>query len=148
MKSRNASVPIIDYLQRQGGAPTLLPTAQRMLELRQDVLALLPATLGESCEVSESDGAVSLRVASAGVAAKLRQTLPRVERGLIERGWQVSAIRIRVQPRTIDDAPVTVTPRNGPDMPADAIEAFASLGREVPDSPLKDAIERLVRRRR
>ena len=39
----------------------------------------------------------SLLAANASVAAKLRQLQPRIEATLKERGWQISAIRIKVQ---------------------------------------------------
>ena len=39
----------------------------------------------------------SLLAANASVAAKLRQLQPRLEDVLRQRGWQVSAIRIKVQ---------------------------------------------------
>jgi hypothetical protein len=39
----------------------------------------------------------SLLASNASVAAKLRQLKPRLETLLRERGWQVSAIRIKVQ---------------------------------------------------
>jgi hypothetical protein len=39
----------------------------------------------------------SMLAANASVAAKLRQLQPRLEAVLKERGWQVSAIRIKVQ---------------------------------------------------
>jgi len=39
----------------------------------------------------------SLLAANASVAAKLRQLQPRLEEMLRERGWQVSAIRVKVQ---------------------------------------------------
>ena len=39
----------------------------------------------------------SLLAANAAVAAKLRQLQPRLEALLRERGWQVSAIRVKVQ---------------------------------------------------
>lgn len=39
----------------------------------------------------------SLLAANASVAAKLRQLQPRLEEMLRERGWEVSAIRVKVQ---------------------------------------------------
>jgi hypothetical protein len=41
----------------------------------------------------------SLLAANASVAAKLRQLQPRLEDVLRERGWQISAIRVKVQSR-------------------------------------------------
>ena len=43
------------------------------------------------------DAGWSLLAANASVAAKLRQLQPRLEEVLRERGWQVSAIRVKVQ---------------------------------------------------
>jgi hypothetical protein len=43
------------------------------------------------------DAGWSLLAANASVAAKLRQLQPRLENILRERGWEVSAIRIKVQ---------------------------------------------------
>jgi hypothetical protein len=40
----------------------------------------------------------SLLAANPSVAAKLRQLQPRLEHKLQERGWQISSIRIKVQP--------------------------------------------------
>jgi hypothetical protein len=40
----------------------------------------------------------SLLAANTSVAAKLRQLQPRLEQVLLERGWQISSIRIKVQP--------------------------------------------------
>jgi len=43
------------------------------------------------------DAGWSLLAANASVAAKLRQLQPRLEDVLRERGWPVSAIRVKVQ---------------------------------------------------
>jgi hypothetical protein len=43
------------------------------------------------------DAGWSLLAANASVAAKLRQLQPRLEELLREKGWQVSAIRVKVQ---------------------------------------------------
>ena len=41
----------------------------------------------------------SLLCANAAVAAKLRQLVPRLEQGLVESGFAVAAVRVKVQPR-------------------------------------------------
>ena len=46
---------------------------------------------------SVDDTGWSLLAANASVAAKLRQLQPCLEEALRERGWQVSAIRVKVQ---------------------------------------------------
>ena len=58
----------------------------------------LPAALARHVKPGPVDAAGwSLLAANASVAAKLRQLQPRLEAVLLERGWEVSAIRIKVQ---------------------------------------------------
>jgi hypothetical protein len=58
----------------------------------------LPALLAAHVKPGPVDDAGwSLLAANASVAAKLRQLQPRLEDILRERGWQVSAIRVKVQ---------------------------------------------------
>ncbi|MEQ1803919.1 MAG: hypothetical protein ABL900_00930 [Burkholderiaceae bacterium] len=59
----------------------------------------LPALLAAQTKPGPVDDlGWSLLAANPSVAAKLRQLQPRLERILQERGWQVSSIRIKVQP--------------------------------------------------
>lgn len=58
----------------------------------------LPAVLAAHVKPGPVDDAGwSLLAANASVAAKLRQLQPRLEDVLRERGWQVCAIRVKVQ---------------------------------------------------
>lgn len=139
----------IDFLQRHDGAAGLLPAAQRLLALRRDVLALMPGALRNICEVSGfDDETVMLQVSSAGAAAKLRQTLPRMRDGLVDRGWKVNAIRMRVQPRFSSGGSTTWRAPSTAAIPLVAVDAFAALDGKLEHPALKAAVERLVRRRR
>ena len=147
-KLQGATAPVIDFLRRHDGAAALLPAALRNLRLGQDTLALMPAVLRETCEVAGcDDGVLILRVSSAGAAAKLRQTVPRLRDGLLDRGWQVSSIRIRVQPRAPDAPPGRSTKKNEASISTEGLAAFAELRNALADSPLKAAVSRLIRRR-
>ena len=146
---RGLAPTIIEFLRRNDGAGNLLPAAERVLELRQDLLALVPAVFPETCEVAGfTEDTLTLRVASAGAAAKLRQTLPRLREGLLDRGWKVNSIRLRVQ--AFDSVEVSrscaILPKHAL-MPGDAVAAFSELATQLSESPLKDAVSRLVRRR-
>lgn len=147
-KLHGPAASALDFLRRDDTTAALLPAAQRHLKLRQDVLALVPAVLRETCEVAESeDGTLSISVSSASAAAKLRQTLPRLRDGLLDRGWKVSAIRMRIQPRAGQGSTGAHTARQGVAMTAAGVEAFSALTEALPDSPLKSAVDRLVSRR-
>jgi hypothetical protein len=59
----------------------------------------LPAALAaQTCPGPVDELGWSLLAANPSVAAKLRQLQPRLQQVLLDRGWQVSAIRIKVQP--------------------------------------------------
>ncbi len=146
---QGAAAPVIDFLRRHDGAAALLPAALRNLRLGQDTLALMPAVLRETCEVAGcDDGVLILRVSSAGAAAKLRQTLPRLRDGLLDRGWQVSAIRVRVQPHTAATRPEVRKQKNDAAISSEGLAAFKDLRDTLEDSSLKAAVDRLIARRR
>lgn len=148
---RRDAASAIDFLRRHEGAAAMLPAAERLVRLRQDLLALMPAPLRGVCDVSGfDDETVNLRVFSASAAAKLRQTLPRLRDGLLDRGWKVNAIRVRVQPRVLVEESSSWKPQQGTDMSAAGVSAFAALDRDLDadESPLKAAVARLLRRRR
>ena len=77
----------------------------RLRELMRDsnarfdaIRSSLPAAMAAHIRPGPVDDAGwSLLAANASVAAKLRQLQPRLEAVLRERGWQVSAIRVKVQ---------------------------------------------------
>jgi hypothetical protein len=94
------ALPIEEALHRS--APLV-----RLQQLMQDSHArfdaihpLLPAALAPHVLAGPVDElGWTLLAANASVAAKLRQLQPRLEDALQARGWQVSAIRVKVQPR-------------------------------------------------
>ena len=62
------------------------------------ILPSLPTALAMHVRPGPVDEAGwSLLAANAAVAAKLRQLQPRLEEILLERGWQVNSIRLKVQ---------------------------------------------------
>ena len=80
------------------------------------------------------------------VAAKLRQLAPRLLLHFKEREKEVTGIRVEVQvkPHKIK-AEDDVT---GHSLPPDAIKDFSALSEALPASPLKNALDHLVARRR
>ncbi len=138
----------MDFLARHDASAGLLPTAERLLKLREDLFAAMPPSLRTSCEVTGcDDSVVVLCVTSASAAAKLRQTLPRLQEGLVARGWRVEGIRIRVKPRLRDGEPAHVRSSTRAAISSTGVAAFEELGHRLDDSPLRAAVERLVRRR-
>jgi hypothetical protein len=93
-----------DAMRMQEALGRSAPLARLQQLLRESqarfdaVRTVLPAALASHVKPGPIDEhGWSLLVANASVAAKLRQLQPRLEDVLKARGWQVTAIRIKVQ---------------------------------------------------
>ena len=81
------------------------PTLARLTELAREssdrleaVQSLIPTALRASIKAGPIDGpAWCLLVSNGAAAAKLRQILPALQARLLDRGWQVTSIRLKVQ---------------------------------------------------
>jgi hypothetical protein len=127
----------------------LLPAVTRMAALQKDCAALLPDMFA-SCEVLQFEsGLLAFSIPNAALAAKLKQKLPKLQEALQQRGWQVNAIRLKVQVRQplekrLPTKQIVLSER--------AVSALANLGASLEDSPrnaaLKTALDVLVKRQR
>lgn len=94
----------VSVQQAAEDSPTLARLAQLARESGERLKAvepLIPAALRRSVKPGPIEGtAWCLLVEGNAAAAKLRQVLPAMQALLCNRGWQVSAIRIRVQARS------------------------------------------------
>ncbi len=95
-----ASLPMARALERSEPLTRLrqrlLDSARRLAAIHQE----LPEPLRSQVTAGPvDDEGWTLLAANASVAAKLRHLQPRLQQTLCDRGWQVSAIRIRIQPR-------------------------------------------------
>jgi len=98
MNPRRHAVPLLEAV---GEAPTLARLAQLARESGerlQAVQASIPASLHAAIHPGPIDGTSWCLLAdSSAAAAKLRQLVPLLQDQLSRRGWQVTAIRVKVQ---------------------------------------------------
>jgi hypothetical protein len=138
-----------DFLQSNDGLAALLPAVARMAALQKDCAALLPSMF-QSCDVLQYDtDQLVLSTPNAALAAKLKQQLPKLLAHLIKSGWQVNAIRIKVQvarPRARDVFTKQIH------LPLQALKALDQLGNSLENSAqnqtLIDAVKAMVARHR
>lgn len=143
---------VADFLRAHDGMAALLPTVARMVALKQDCASLLP-DMFDSCEILHFDsGLLTLSIPNAALAARLKHKLPKLQEALLMKGWQVSAIRLKVQVGQAAKAHSALPPSMRKTLPAQAASALATLGESLEDSPrnaaLKAAIEKLANRHR
>lgn len=126
---------------------TLLPAVARILALQRDCSAILPALFDACSVLSFEKEQLVVATPNAALAAKLKQQLPKLQDALLKRGWQVNAIRIKVQVGKIAEK---TNPQKNLTLPGKAISALESLSQSLEDSPqneaLKTALTNLVSR--
>ena len=91
----------VTLLQAAEGSPTLARLAQLARESGERLKAvqpLIPQALRPAVTAGPIEGtAWCLLVSNNAAAAKLRQLLPTLQGRLVDRGWQVTSIRLKVQ---------------------------------------------------
>lgn len=92
-----AASPATDFLRTDGRMATLLPTAARLIALQKDCRQALPQ-LFENCDVLKlEESTLTLSAPNAAAAARLKQKLPGLQEKLIQAGWRIESIRLKVQ---------------------------------------------------
>ncbi len=152
--------PLNDWLAKAGPVSSLMQTARQLASLEAEVFALLPPAMRAGIAVAgiKTDGrgpqteqTLLLLAAHGAAAARVRQVVPTLLSRLQQRGSQVTAIRVRVQPEVgradWDTGPVERKPR-GANIPANGLQSMDELAHNLDASPLRDAVEALLARHR
>jgi hypothetical protein len=146
---RHTPVGATDFLRRDDKMAALLPAIQRMAALQKDCAAALPAMF-KYCEIlAFQDGQLILSLPNASLAAKLKQQVPKLQETLAQRGWQVTAVKLKVlmtKPAEIKEQMISLS------LSEAAVEAFDQLGTDLEQTPqnasLIAALRAMVARRR
>jgi len=134
-----------DVIATSGDLQALTRKARRLRDLQHLLVEAAPPLLAAASRVVDlKSGTLVVVSDNAAVAAKLRQLAPRLLLHIREQANEVTGIRVDVQvnPHKIK-AEEQFTKRS---LPADAVQDFARLSEGLPESPLKNAITRLVTR--
>jgi chromosomal replication initiation ATPase DnaA len=138
----------VDFLRAHDKLANLLPAAARLVALQKDCAAILPAQFAWCSPLAFENGQLTLAIPNAALAAKLKQQLPKLQDNLLKRGWQVIAIRLKVQ---VINVVAKQERKPHPGLPAGAVAAFAQLENALEKTPqnsaLKEALKNLVEKR-
>ncbi len=122
----------------------LLAKVQTLSALQHHFIAVAPAHLARAGQLQVLGlqlGTLSIAVANATVAAKLRQLAPELAILMQDRGCEVSGIRVKVQV-SFDRLQPGPAPHQ---LSKAARAALHELGDRLNDSPLKLALERMAK---
>lgn len=136
------------YLNSAGGLSRLSAHAGRLVKLQRVFERIAPSYLAASSRVANYKlGKVVIHADSGAVAAKLRQMLPGLLDKFSSEGAEVTEIQVKVQPSHV--AVQHIGRGRAPSIATPAKADLQRLAGKLPaDSPLKAALERLVRRSR
>jgi hypothetical protein len=138
---------ISEYLDTDDSTSRLMPQVALLLELRKRLASTLPETLLRSCTIANyKQGVVVLLAGNNAVAAKLRLLTPRLLETLSERGLKVTGIKIQLQYEA--SFSMQDTEKKALKLPVAASAALTQLGRNLPDSSLKKAVQSLAKKAR
>jgi hypothetical protein len=117
--------------------------AGQLLALQRLYEQIAPASLLRYSRVLQIERQILTLAANNGaIAAKLRQLAPELTRLLQNKGCEVTGIQVRVQV-TLPATENTPTP---PTLSAMGRKRLIELAVELPDSPLKSALQRLAQK--
>ena len=136
------------YLNAPGGLARLAAHAERLVKLQRVFEKIAPSYLAASSRVANFKlGKVVIHADSGAVAAKLRQMLPSLVGEFSSEGAEVTEIQVKVQPSHV--ALQHKKPAQSAVVGASAKAELHDLAEKLPEgSPLKDALERLVKHSR
>jgi hypothetical protein len=144
MAKPNPAKPLSRILASDAQIAAWRERTEQEARLTTAVRRQLPRALADRVRVAEAvPGVLTLAAAAGAVAAVVRQRSPDLLAGLRREGFDFTELRVRVQVRT---EPVhSHKPVHKHIVKVDSAP-LRRLARDLPDGPLKEAVERLVRR--
>lgn len=138
-----------EFLRSHDRMAALLPAVTRMVALQKDCAEALPSMFAHCAVLQFEAEQLVLSTPNAALTARLKQQLPKLQDALLQRGWQVSAIRLKVQ---VGKTPVKSRASVKSPLPPHAMSAFAELSEALDDTPrnqtLKNALAAMMRHQR
>lgn len=127
-----------EFLRSHDKLAAILPAITRMAALQKDCAAALPAMFAHCAVLQFEANQLVLSVPNAALATRLKQQLPKLQDELLQRGWQVNAIRLKVQ---VGKTLVKSMASKQLTLPSQAISAFAELSASLPDTPRNQTLK-------
>lgn len=130
-----------DFLRSHDKMAALMPAITRMAALQKDCAEILP-TMFIHCSILQFEAEqLVLSIPNAALATRLKQQCPKLQTLLLQRGWQISAIRLKVQ---VDKTPIKSTTSRQLSLPQQAVSAFDALSKTLEDSPANQALKKAL----
>lgn len=132
------------FLAQADRVNSLMPQAQRLLELRRLLCDALPANLASYCSVANwRQGKLVIFAQNNAIAAKLKLLRPGLIESFLAAGVEVTAMDIQVQPSETRQKP----PEKRAVLSQAGAESLAKLASQLVDSELRKSVFKLANRK-
>jgi hypothetical protein len=133
------------FLTANSELSQLTKKARQLMTLQQQLECVIPPSLKRGCRVmqlNQQTQTLTLSADNGAIASKLRQMTTELAAKLRENGCEVTLIQVLVQV----NPPPFIPPHQAHILSASGKTHLTELSEKLPDSPLKDALNRLVKR--
>lgn len=121
----------------------------QLTKMQKAFSSMVPANLAEPSTLGHfSNGKLSIFVKNAAIASKLKQLSPTLQMKFRQLGWEITAIQITVQAHYHTENSFILMNRHSskknPGLSQAGVDNLKQLASTLPDSELKQSIERLI----
>jgi hypothetical protein len=135
--------PVSEVLKRADAFAPLRAGVEQLAALEKELGRFLPEYLVANVTAgSIKDGTLTLFAGHGALAARLRHLEPGLLHDLQQRGWAVNALKIRVQPKPLDNPQEPKRAR----VTAVGAACLQALSETLAPSPLQNALARMAAR--
>ena len=133
-----------NYLEATDGAGKVLAHARLLIKLANLYQKIAPAHLSQASTLANyKSGIIVIHATTGAVAAKLRQLAPSLSDGFSKRGIECNGVQVKVQAPEINAQSMTSTQKP---LGIKAEQSLCELRDHLPQSPLRNALEKLLAR--
>jgi hypothetical protein len=128
---------------REPSLKSISAQAEKLSATQKIWAAIAPAPFGQQCHTGlVHDGQLTLYTSSGAVAAKLKLLIPNLLKKMQKYGLEVTSIRVEVQVKSQPRARTRVRPP----LSKNAAKKLLEFAKNLPDSPLQQALNRMAKR--
>lgn len=130
---------------------TLFSTAQRLIEIEQEIRSYLPHSLRNEVYIGglhgqEPNAELVIFITHGAAATRIRQTLPSLLLHLQNKGCGIANLRIKVQPRAIVVHEQNIVQKKHAVLGNMGMHCLKTLHTELSASPLREALQQFITR--
>lgn len=142
----NTSKNATTFLEGHPELNNLLPTIQQIQQLQDDCLRIYPLFFKNCAVLHLKKEILTIAVPHAAMAAKLKNQLITLQTQLIQRGWQIEQIKLKIQIETSVPPPISEKNIALSQNALDSLSQLNNILQKQKNSPVQTALAKMIKR--